>query len=250
MKYFLTSFFVLTFIPLVAFATTPAPQSVFYLPTNADKGDNITLNAFVYNGTNKSATVTVVFSADTLDVGEATVALSALSGKAATLPWKFPESTTVVTATVTKASDANQKSIPELLGVVGTATLGEAETGLTGTNVENKLKGILGSVFGSIDPWRAKQATYFATLRDKKKVELGIKTAKDVYDALKPAPAAPGQEQTLSDLPPGATVNLGSYVVLIYATAFASIFSSIALFYITLILLVLFLIRFIIRIFR
>ncbi len=147
--------------------------------------------------------------------------------------------------------------IPMTLSAQTTATVTETETAPI-NNVETQLKGILATAFAKIEPWRKKQAEYFSTLRDKKKEELGINSAKDVYDALTPeapeAPATPGstqQEEDLGDLSDqykGA--DLVGYGVFLYATALATIFSSIALFYISAILLTLFVLRFILRLFR
>ncbi len=138
-----------------------------------------------------------------------------------------------------------------------TATTAEAEAAPI-KNVETQLRGILATAFAKIEPWRQKQAKYFTELRDKKKEELGINSAKDVYDALTPeapeAPATPGstqQEEDLSDLSTQYDgVDFLGYGVYLYATAFATIFSSIALFYIAAVLLALMVLRFLLRLFR
>lgn len=141
-----------------------------------------------------------------------------------------------------------------------TATVAESGTNATIGNVEAQLKGTLRTAFAKIEPWRVKQAAHFAALRDRKKAELGIDSAKDVYDALTPddsktpeAPAVPGsqqQEEDLADLQGQYRgVDLAGYGIYIYATALAAIFSSIALFYITGVLLALFVLRMIVRLF-
>jgi hypothetical protein len=148
--------------------------------------------------------------------------------------------------------------LPAVATAQSTATVADTSTDATIGNVEAQLKGTLGTLFAKIEPWRVKQAAHFTALRDRKKAELGIDSAKDVYDALTPdapeAPAAPGtpqEEQDLADLQNDYQgIDLAGYGIYIYAMALATIFSSVALFYITGILLALFVLRMIIRLFR
>lgn len=124
-------------------------------------------------------------------------------------------------------------------------------------SVESQLKGVAADAFKTIEPWRKKQAAYFTELRDRKRQELGVENTKDIYDALTPsvpeAPAVPGsqqEEQDLADLSGQyAGVDLLGYGILLYATAFAAIFSSMVLFYVTAVLLALLVLRFILRLF-
>ncbi len=238
-------------LPTGAFAApTPPAQSVWIVPENPKKGTTAELNALVYNKSTKSVTVSVLFSIPDDEIETISATIAPATAKTITALWDVAEGTQQITASVISAVDSNKKTVPELLGVVGTVTIGKT------SSVETTLRGILGNVFSIIDPWRQKQAQHFTTLRDAAREKVGVKSIKEAYDTFAPlppeVPAAPGdtKEDTVADLALGyEAIPIGAYITLIYATALATIFSSIALFYITLTLLSLLVLRFIIRIF-
>jgi hypothetical protein len=106
-----------------------------------------------------------------------------------------------------------------------------------------------------IEVFRIKQAQYFINLRDTTKVKLGIKVSDDILEkineTLSPPPAPtpiPGTEQG-DGLYFKKVDNPIDYGTLILATALASLFSSILMFYGISIILAFFILRFIFRMF-
>jgi hypothetical protein len=239
----------------VAKAALPnAPAvSVWMTPAKAKKGDAVVLNAYIYNSTAKTITASVLFSTPEDDIATINLTLPAQSAKTATSDWIVPETQTVVTASVIKAVDANQKNIPELLGPIGTVTTGTAST-FSIESLGIGAKTWVGTVFSTIEPWRIKQADYFIALRDTTKKELGVDESSDVLSQLTlqnknpEVPALPGEERPAQTATQRA-FPIGKYGTLIYASALASIFASVALFYITVALLLILILRFFFRLF-
>lgn len=247
----------LLLLPLIVFAAPTIPtQTVWMTPEGASSGTAIVLSAFVYNTTQKSVTVTVGFFNKSTEVAQATSTISPQTALTLSAPWTVPEVGSVITAKVTKAVDNNKKEVPEIIGTVGTVTVGVLPQTTT-TQLTERLRSIMSTIFAFVEPWRRSQAQYFETLRDTKKAILGIDSTKDAIDALNPitpeAPAVPGTdtktEKGLEDIAPRYQgIPVGDYIVFLYATALATIFGSIALFYIVAILLALFVVRLIVRI--
>lgn len=254
---FTVAFFIFSLVSsVVVFAQTnlPVQQSVWVTPADAKKGEAIEIKALIYNDSTKSATMAVLFADVENEIGTKSIVIEGQTAKTVIMPWLLPDTSKQITVSIVKALDVNKKNMPELLGIVGTVNVGIDE--VSRTEVEGKLKGIFLSVFSKIDPWREKQSIYFTKLRDVTRERLGLKTIVDAYKTL--APQVPGstavsgenKEKTIGNVSVGYDqVPLGLYFTLIYATALASIFSSIALFYILSVLLLLFVLRFIIRIF-
>jgi hypothetical protein len=252
-KAILTTLLVL--VPITVFAApTPPPQTVRAEPANAKKGEKVSLEAFVYNSYGKTVTVEVMFSTPDEEIETISLTLPTQSGKTATTEWTGPEAQTVVTASIVRAVDSSQKTVPELLGVIGTVTVGAKPSTFSIGNLGISAKSWVGTIFQTIDPWRIKQALKYEILRDQKRKELGISTMQDLTDQLTPkapeAPALPGDDaQRLGDLSNKAVFPIGTYATLFYASALAGLFGSIALFYICLVVLLLMLLRFFFRLF-
>lgn len=248
--------FLLILLPIPALAVPAAPEKTVWIePASADEGEAIELSAFVYNRTAKTATVTVLFAAGETEIATTIITVAPQTGKVALAPWQQPKETTVVTASVVKALDAAKKNIPELLGIIGTATIGAENSPLISDELQGDIKEWVTSIVAKFEPWRKKQAQYFVALRDRKKDELGINSVKDITDRFEQkdaeAPATPGEEPTLADLTTSdSDIPLASYAVLIYATSLAAMFSSFALFYITVVLLAILVLRFFFSLFR
>jgi hypothetical protein len=255
---FLIALLFVTPVAAVGEAVRAAPPnapaaSVWMTPANAKKGDDVVLNAFIYNSTNKTITTSVLFSTPESEIATINLTLSAQSAKTATSDWTVPETQTVVTASVIKAVDANQKNIPELLGPVGTVTAGTPSTFSIGS-LGIGAKTWAGTVLAIIEPWRIKQADHFIALRDKTKRELGVDVASDVMSKFTlqnknpEVPALPGEERPTQTATERA-FPIGKYATLLYASALASIFASATLFYISVVLLAILVLRFFIRLF-
>jgi hypothetical protein len=239
--------------PLIVYAVPT--QSVWMTPETAVAGDKIEISAFVYNKTQKNVLVTVGFFDATKEIAQATSPIAPQTALAIPVQWVVPSEGTVITAKVTKAVDSSKKEVSELLGVVGSVTVGVIPQTTT-AQLSERLKYFLGTVFAVVEPWRKEQAQRFAQLRDAKKVLLGISSPKEAFDVLNPippeAPAVPGTdmkgEPGLEDIAPRYQgVPIKDYAVYLYATAFATIFASVALFYILAVLLALFVVRFVVR---
>jgi len=244
------SFLILSFLaPTISFATPVVPQaSVWMDPAAAEIGDSIELNAFVYNSTQKNGSITVLFATSTEELASVVIDVPAQTAKVAVTKWKIPEISTVVTASVTKAIDSSKKNMPELLGVIGTVTVGSNTKKLDTAGLGGILKKWFAVAFSSLDPWRVKQAEKYTTLRDKKKEELGVGQMKDIYANLVEDNDVSTGESSSQEQKPTATEKFGGHAILVVATMLAALFTSVALFYIALILLALFVLRFLFRI--
>jgi hypothetical protein len=196
-----------------------------------------------------------VFTVDGKEIGNNTVSLAAGAAKTASISWIVPQKETVVTATITKAIDAKKVSITELLGDIGIVTVGGLSADTLSLPSDSAIKKWFASITAHIEPFRLKEAIYFRDLRDATRARLGIvsSTSTPTPSSTTPEAAALPQQTnnagTLSDLSALKTVHGGDYVTLIYATALATLFSSILLFYLLLIGLIILVIRFIFRLF-
>lgn len=234
-------------------APTQPGASVWIVPANAKKGDTVELDALVYNSAAKTVTVSVLFATPTEDIATVNLTLPEGTAKTATSPWTVPNGQVTVTASVIKAVDANQKNVPELLGTIGTVTVGTQKSSVI--NVASFGVGAetwFGSLIGIIEPWRTAQATRYVALRDATKHELNVNNASDIAGQFNApdAPGVPGGTQPNdAKTPSQRAFPIASYWTLLYASALAAIFASAALFYITIGLIILLLLRLFIRLF-
>lgn len=130
-----------------------------------------------------------------------------------------------------------------------------ASTSIDVSSIEETGKTWFSTTKESIEIFRVKQAEHFTTLRDVKKVKLGIKVSDDVLKKISenfappPTPTPiPGTEQD-DGLYIKEADNPADYGALILAIALASFFSSILMFYGVSVLLALFVLRFIFKMF-
>lgn len=116
------------------------------------------------------------------------------------------------------------------------------------TDTERTLRKALGGIFSRIEPFRIKQAVYFVNLRNEMREKVGINKEYDVEDIVpdysEPA-GTPEPQTSFSELQAVKTVHFGAYFTLIYATAFAALFSNVAVFYVALLLIILIVLRYI-----
>lgn len=226
--------------PVKSFAVDAIPNtSVWFTPSNAIAGSAISLNALVYNNQAQDATVTVSFKTDKAVIGTQTQLIASQSAKTLVQKWVMPSTTTVVTVSVTAAVDKNKKSIPALLGTLGTVSVGAGVTPVINSVSfpgSSQLTAWFGPLLSKIETFRAHEAVSYAILRDQTKVTLGITQVKA------PTVASDG-------LPPLKFDNPMQYVTLVYATACASFFGSAAVFYIGCILIILLAVRFVVNLF-
>lgn len=130
-------------------------------------------------------------------------------------------------------------------------TVNTKETSITPAgdiDIEAQVVNLVGGPKGFMETFRKKQAVYFTTLRDTTKEKIGIKDTSSLSDA-PPAPLPFTDSETMGDLPQYKQDSPWDYVILIFATAMATVFSEILLFYISLVILTFFIIRFFFRMF-
>ncbi len=230
------SFFIALLASSVSFAAAEVPAAaVWFEPATAAVDAPITLHALVYNNQAVDATVVVSFSTPAGKIGEVSDTIAKQTAKTVSIAWKMPAKGTVVTAAVTKATDKNKKALAPLVGTIGTVTVATAPTPLIGGKTIPGLKQVkawFGPLLDSIEKFREGETVKFEHLRDTKRVALGIGVEN-------PAPD--------KDAASNALGNPGDYFLYLYGTAMASVFSSVALFYIASVLIILFLLRFIVN---
>lgn len=121
--------------------------------------------------------------------------------------------------------------------------------------VETKLKTSFAGVYTYVEAYRNKQAIYFQDLRDKTKIKLGIEVSSEIVDRLKPFFEAPPAPVAIPGTEDGDGLyikevdNPKDYGLLIFATAMASLFASVLMFYGVLILLIFIVLRTIFKMF-
>ncbi|GEM_PF-2327386 len=226
----------LSLTTVVSAAATVPNTSVWFTPSTAKVGETIALNALVYNNQSVDATVVVAFS----NVSSATALIPAQTAKTVSVSWKLPAKNTSVTATVTSAVDKNKKSIPSLVGLIGTIDVGPSvdiivptsNLSFPGSTVISKW---ITPLLSNIEAYRSKQAIYFSAERDH---------AKAAVDAVIVAAPVATVQNGLSSKVLGSPMIYISYAV---DSSLATLFNSVALFYIVCILIVLFVLRFIVN---
>jgi hypothetical protein len=214
-----------------AFAVAEVPKSsVWFEPSDAKAGESIQLNALVYNNQTVDAKVTVVFSNSAGTIGTTSATVTKATAKTLSVSWKMPAKSTVVTAKVTAAVNGANKSLPALIGELGTVTVGATAPLITTPDFSfpgsAKIKAWFGPLFTKIDAWRVEQRDNFQELKaySQKKVDVKV-DATDKNAASK------------------ALGNPVDYLVLAYASAGYTLFASQALFYIAAALLLLLILR-------
>jgi hypothetical protein len=224
--FFMLAVFLLSGSVVHAAADLPA-TAVWFTPATATVGSPVVLNALVYNNQTISATVTVAFetSTPTVTIGTITASIPAETAKTLSYNWKMPSASTVITATVTKAVGSNGQSIPALLGTLGTTSVASTPTPLlSNLNIPgtSAISAWFATTFANVEAFRNKEAVVFSAQRDALKSTMGANTT-------------------------NAFGNPSNYLLLIYSSTAASLFSSIGLFYIVLLLAVLLLLKFIVN---
>ncbi len=213
-------------LAMTAHAAAPLPSAaVWFTPADAKAGETVTLNALVYNNEKVDATVTLSFSAPDAKIPAVTAAIPAQTAKTISTDWKMPAQNTVVTATVTAAADKNKHSLPSLLGVVGTVTVGNAPAPLiSGVSFpgSSQLNAWFAPFLGKIEAFRKKEAATFTALRDKTK-------------------------KAVTSNPSEVLHHPALYGTLLYASAAATMFSSPLLFYVFSLLVILLALRFVVN---
>jgi hypothetical protein len=207
-----------------AAASLPA-TSVWFTPPTATAGTLITLNALVYNNQTADATVTVTFTTPADTIGTVTALVPAQTAKTLSYDWKMPSSSAIVTATVTTAINKQKKSLPGLLGVLGTVSVAATPTPLiNGISFPGStaITAWLTPALTQVEAFRAKEAIQFSNQRDAVKKTLGTSVSE-------------------------AFGNPYNYFILIYSSCLAAVFTSVSLFYIASILLALLLLRLIVN---
>jgi len=225
------------------FAAAELPSSsVWFAPTTAAVGEAITINALVYNSQSVDATVTVVASTPTLKISTVTELIPKATAKTIVINWTMPKNSSAVTVAVTTALDHNKKSLPALVGKIGTVTIAPSAvapvitpTATTAFPGAAQLKAWFGPWMAKIEPFRIKEAKYFTTLRDTKKAALGITAAPATTD---------GADKNAASKAFG---NPFDYITYIVAIGCATLFASQGLFYVAIILLALLVLRFIVN---
>lgn len=225
---------------------TPPAQTVWVTPSDAKSGAAIELNAFVYNNTKNDVSATVVFATDTKDIGTATVMVIKEGGKTATLAWIMPETAATVTATITKVTNVkDKKDVEALKGRLGIIVVGaQPPIAVVGVPNQHAIKEWFTVHLAGIEAWRVAKADTFAAMRDQAKHNLGITIARKVEEKIAKEIAGVEPEKPTSV---DSQNNPKDYVVLIGATALASLFASMLMFYTVAIVLASFILRFIIR---
>lgn len=209
-----------------AYAAAELPASAaWFAPTTAAAGSPITLNALVYNNQKTDATVTVVFSAPGVTIATVTQTIAAQSAMTVSAGWIMPKASAIVTATVTAALDKNKKSLPPLLGVLSTVTVGSMPAPLIqGISFPGsaQLTAWFTPFFNKIETFRKNEAATLTALRDATKAKV---------------------TSSLS----GAFSHPIDYATLLYSSVGAALFANMAVFYIAAIMIVLLLLRFVVN---
>ncbi len=229
---------------------TPPSQTVWVTPSDAKTGEEIMLNAFVYNDTSTEASVTVEFTQGSAEqvkgVATATITVPASTAKIATATWKMPDRSMTVTAEVTKASTKAKKDIPTLLGVVGTVTVGG--TPVLAAPDLGGIKKWFGGLLTHIETYRLKQAEHYAVVLKKSKSVVNGDAPKDIVKLLlpdDPNTATPTTAGQTTGSVKEAESHTGDYANMVFATAAESFFAHKAFFYISIVIVALFVLRFI-----
>ncbi len=109
---------------------------------------------------------------------------------------------------------------------------------------ENTVESVATPFLKGLESFRLAQAEHFATLRDKTKIKLGLEVSADIMEKIKPyltpptsAPSPVAGVVSQDVLKPVKLDNPGDYAILVGATAMASLFGTMMMFYAVLVLL-------------
>lgn len=242
-----------------SFAVSQLPSNTVSIdPTDATIGSPIKINALVYNNQKNSVTFTIEFKTGDLIIGKPVVnVIPALSAKTVSVDWKQPETQIQVNVSITSAINNQRKDLVELHGLVGSILVGQGSSDKNNdfSIPKGKLQEIFFSLKDKLETFRKKQAKHYANLRDTTKAKLGIKngegtinTTPDFAD-LAPQPISNDNPDTSNDLDLIKTDDPMDYGVLIFATAMASLFGIVWMFYTAIVLLVILILRSLFRMF-
>ena len=236
-----------------AAATLPS-NAVWYEPVDTAVGAPITLHALVYNNTSADATVTVDFTTVDGKVATSTMLVTAQSAKTFSATWKMPATSTIVTGAVTAAVNANKKSVPLLLGTLGTITVAPIAPAVSilpsSFPGSAQLSAWFGPLFSKIEAFRIKEGVYYTQLRDTSKAAANISTVPTTTQTTT-TPSTTVSDNTSTTPASDALSSMFSspsgYFNYFYASALAPVFSNQIIFYIVLLLFVLLFLRFIVN---
>lgn len=245
-----------------AFAVGNLPSNpVSVAPSNAKPGDPIEIMALIYNNQKETITFSVEFkSGDNLIDKPVVTTISSMSAKTVSIKWKQPEIKTQINVSITSAVDKQRKDLTQLHGIVGFIILGNKEFETVGSlsNIsipDGKIKEVFYNLRDKLEVFRKKEFSHFSILRDKTKIKLNIEVPTEVKDSITPDFATSesqidkSDDVTLGYLEKENLDNPMDYGTLVYATALASLFGSIIMFYTALILILFLILRVLFKMF-
>lgn len=244
MKYFLS--IILTLVLMVPHGVSAANDTVWFSPVPSETaavlkvGDPVLVYAKVNNVIADPITYVLAFTTADATIGTKVVTIAGYTGQDVSIKWTMPATSTLVTATIAKATDKNKKELKALVGPIGTATVGVAPQ----LPKITPIKGWVGDIVGYLESFRLKQLAYFTTLKQEADIVLTRTTVKDVTDFLKPeSPTPSGTPETIVQVEKKDNGTSMGYVKLVYASGGKAFFGHKTVYFVAVILLALLIIR-------
>lgn len=224
----------------VWFTPLPGKETITLAP-----GAPILIYAKLTNALKDPVTYVLAFTAGDKTIGTKVVTLAGYTAQDTSVEWKMPETSTVVTATIAKASDSSKKELKALAGPIGSVTVGVPD--LAKELNMGPIKGWVGGIVGTLEAFRVKELVYFTDLKDEAKEVLGRTTIKDVGDFLQPETpmqSATGANPEIEQKDEGTTMG---YLKLVYATIGKAFFAHRGVYFVAIIVVALLVIRLVLK---
>lgn len=218
--------------------SAPLPKEIVTVePFGAIAGEAITISVFLYNDQKETITYTLEAKGGDTVIGKSVTTLTKGSAKTVAFSWKQPKTKTTVSVNIVSALTTKKADLTNLHGSLGILLIGAEESPVL--NQESKKINFAGkgleSIKQKIEDFRIKQMTYFAKERDDSRAKI------DQKDVLVPPTFENGAVEVSKV---GSPTDYGMFIL---ATALASFFASVWMFYGAIILVLFLIIRFIFK---
>lgn len=232
---------VLLIILNTSWAGAASQRSVWITPLDAKVGDNVQINASIYNGNDQSLTMDVLFkNQDKTIKNFSAFLIPAKTTKNLAVDYILPVTAETITVEIKNSQTKDGRKLASFDGLVGTLEL-KNRTSSEPINSEN-VKNFFENIFSKIENFRVEQYQKFSDINEKNKKILGQTSLQEVRDTFKSHKSEPAQTSNLEQKNQ-LQKNWFGYLQLAYSSLLKILFGQKIVFYVIFFLLVLYVLK-------
>lgn len=216
-------------------------RRVWMTPSDATVGEMVQINASIYNDTNQSLVIDVLFKTSEKTIKKFSAFLiPAQATKNLAVDYVLPSTSETITVEIKNSQTKDGKKVASFDGMVGVVELRDSFSSKP-INSE-KIKNFFQNIFSKIENFRIKQYQKFSNLNEKNKEIWGQTSLQDVRDAFKSNKNEPSQSAN-PEQKNQLQKNWFGYLQLAYSSLLKGLFGQKVIFYVVFFLLVLYILR-------